>query len=125
VPENTGGAAGTYEEGSENAGTSDTPDISAPAATLSKVVINMTDTGFEPSAVTVKKGQTVEFVNTGKETHWPASDLHPTHEIYPEFDADKPVKPGESYSFVFEKVGKWNMHDHLHARFRGSIEVTE
>lgn len=97
--------------------------VSVGVSLLPKVTVNMSDTGFSPNTITVKKGQTVEFVNTGKDFHWPASDLHPTHEIYPEFDADKPIGPGDSYSFAFEKVGKWNMHDHLHARFRGTITV--
>jgi plastocyanin len=113
---------GTYLAGSDQAGTSDTPMASS-TPELPRVTVNMTDTGFEPSTLVIKKGQIVEFVNTGKDFHWPASDLHPTHEIYSEFDSDKPVGPGETYSFQFEKIGKWNMHDHLHARFRGVITV--
>lgn len=99
--------------------------VSVGVSLLPKVTVNMTDAGFSPNTITVKKGQMVEFVNTGKDFHWPASDLHPTHEIYSEFDADKPIGPGDSYSFAFGKVGKWNMHDHLHASFRGVVTVEE
>ena len=120
----------TTESTSLNSSISETIDSSSTSTpttsnTLPKVVVNMIDTGFVPNTLSIKQGQTVEFVNTGKNAHWPASDLHPTHEIYPEFDPKKPIASGESWSFVFEKIGKWNMHDHMHASFKGSIEVTE
>lgn len=95
---------------------------SVPPALL-KLVVKLTDGGFEPKDSSVQRGQIVEFVIEGKDFHWPASDLHPTHEIYPELDADRPLSAGESWSFKFEKVGKWSLHDHLHPRLRGSVEV--
>ncbi|MCE9644322.1 cupredoxin domain-containing protein [Candidatus Parcubacteria bacterium] len=112
------------ETPTENIATT-TPDTASSTPALPRITVNMTDDGFEPSTLVIKKGQIIEFVNVGKDFHWPASDLHPTHEIYSEFDSDKPVGPGETYSFQFERIGKWNMHDHLHARFRGSIEVQQ
>jgi|SRR3989344_153341 len=85
--------------------------------------ISMTSNGFEPSELTIKAGDTVKFVNNDTAKHWPASDVHPTHQILPEFDALKGIEPGASYQYTFKKIGEWSMHDHLRSSFRGTITV--
>ncbi len=86
--------------------------------------ILLTGQGFSPSELTVAQGTTVTFsTNTGK-AFWPASDLHPSHLIYPEFDPKIPIQPDKSWVFKFDKVGIWNFHDHLSPGFRGKIIVT-
>jgi len=87
-------------------------------------VTSMPDNGFEPAALEIEVGETVTFKNTGKEMRWPASNIHPTHEIYLEFDPKDIVKPGESWSFTFRKPGIWQFHDHVHPQFTGVITVT-
>ncbi|HSW47838.1 MAG TPA: hypothetical protein VLG67_02045 [Candidatus Saccharimonadales bacterium] len=87
----------------------------------STVVVNLSDTGFVSESITVPNGTTVTWKISGKNAHWPASDPHPDHTDYPEgggcigsaLDACKPLKPGESYSFKFDREGTWGMHDHL------------
>jgi len=64
-------------------------------------VVKFTDNGFEPSTLTVSSGDTVKFENKSSDDFWPASNVHPTHLLYPGFDAKKPVLPGDSYSFTF------------------------
>ena len=86
--------------------------------------IIMRDNGFEPASLTVAAGTTVVFRNTGDNDHWPASDVHPTHERYSEFDPRKPIPPGGTWNFTFEKEGAWRFHDHLQQRFPGLITVT-
>lgn len=86
-------------------------------------VIVMKDEGYEPSKITIKKGTTVHFKNQGKDDRWPASNIHPTHEIYPEFDPQKPIVPGNEWSFTFDKAGIWYFHDHLSPEITGSIIV--
>ena len=44
-------------------------------------VITYTDTGFVPSSVTIKKGQSVRWMNNSGSGVWPASAVHPTHSI--------------------------------------------
>jgi hypothetical protein len=39
------------------------------------------------------------------------------------FDACRGVKQGESWSFVFNEVGKWYYHDHLNPFWKGEIVV--
>lgn len=86
-------------------------------------IIRMTKNGFEPSELTVTQGDEVIFINNDDVAHWPASNFHPTHTLYPEFDSLKGVLPGESWKFKFEKVGTWRMHDHLFPHLTGTIVV--
>lgn len=79
--------------------------------------------GYSPAELTVRKGDTVVFTTTTGKQFWPASDLHPTHTIYPEFDAQQPINPNASWSFTFTKVGSWSYHDHLAPLFLGTINV--
>ena len=85
--------------------------------------IQMTATGFIPQNVEIDLGEIVEFKNVDKIAHWPASNIHPTHQIYPEFDPKGAVTPGASWSFTFEKVGSWRFHDHLFAENTGTVTV--
>jgi plastocyanin len=87
------------------------------------VQVLITSSGFSPSTLTIKAGDTVTFINKDSNPHWPASDPHPTHTNYPGFDALRPLKTGESYSFTFTKQGTWGYHDHLNPSLRGTIIV--
>lgn len=89
------------------------------------VTFTMTENGYTPESTTIKQCTKVIFRNAGTTARWPASDLHPTHEIYPEFDPKEPVDPGKEWSFVFDRVGKWRYHDHLSPYIRGTIVVSE
>lgn len=98
-----------------------------PAAVLagqgSTVYIDIS--GFKPSVTEIKKGDTVTFENQDSLDHWPASNIHPTHLIYPEFDPKKAVNPGKSWSFKFDKAGTWRYHDHLFPDRTGVVKVQE
>lgn len=85
----------------------------------------ITEDGFAPQTLQVKKGTYVRFVNKTDEWHWPASDIHPTHTLYSEFDPKQTIGPGEEWGFIFEKVGEWGMHDHLMPYVTGEIIVVE
>ncbi len=100
--------------------TAPTPAGQATSATFR---VKVTDKGFEPSKFQINQGDTVVFENVSKNDVWPASDIHPTHNIYPEFDPRKHIKPGESWSFKFDKAGNWTMHDHLKPSSHGLITV--
>lgn len=96
--------------------------------------ISFTEAGYDPKSITIRKGDTVRFVNnaTSQDT-WPASAVHPTHSIYPEktssdclgsaFDACRGLRPGESWEFTFNQAGEWRFHDHNHASKTGVILV--
>lgn len=86
------------------------------------VTITLTKSGFHPSRLYVTRGTTVVFEST-EAAFWPASDIHPTHSIYPEFDAGRAYSPGETWSFTFNREGTWLFHDHLNSTHMGTITV--
>lgn len=88
-------------------------------------VIEMTEEGFVPQEVTIDLNSSVIFVNKDSEYRWPASNTHPTHELYPQFDSKHAIKPGKSWVFKPEKIGVWKYHDHLFPHKRGLLVVTE
>ncbi len=87
-------------------------------------VITMTAEGFEPPEVIVDTNTTVNFVNKDTVARWPASNLHPTHELYPEFDPKQVIEPGDFWLFKLTKTGTWRYHDHAYPHKRGTITVT-
>lgn len=80
---------------------------------------------FTPSTLTIKVGDTVVFKNASKEPFRVASDPHPSHTNYPEFDSKGPVAAGASFQFIFTKIGSWGYHNHLNASATGTIKVTK
>lgn len=101
------------------------------------VIVEMTEDGFSPDSVEIRAGTEVTWVNVGGTQHWPASNTHPTHTIYPGSDIQKcatnekekildacgPMKKGDRYSFVFGDEGEWGMHDHLRPGLVMSVKV--
>src|SRR5258706_8029474 len=87
-------------------------------------IIEMNKNGFEPQSVTVDQNMTIIFYNKDNHFRYPASNPHPTHDLYPEFDPKKPIQPGDSWTFRPKKIGTWRYHDHLFPHMRGEIIVT-
>ncbi|MEK7557150.1 MAG: plastocyanin/azurin family copper-binding protein, partial [Patescibacteria group bacterium] len=95
----------------------------AGAESAAEATISINDTDYAPSSVRVPVGSTVTFVNNGQAAHWPASDLHPTHQILPGFDAKRGLSTGETYSFTFTQLGTWVCHDHLNPQLKCTVVV--
>ena len=89
------------------------------------VVVHMTDEGFEPGKVKVDAGEAIVFENVDDEGHWPASNDHPTHEIYPALDPKKPIQPGTSWSVTLDRPGEWGYHDHMNPYMTGEVIVED
>lgn len=85
--------------------------------------VTYTNSGFSPSSLTIKQGDTVNFVNQSDRDFWPASNDHPNHTIYSDFDARDEIESGGSYSFTFERVGAWGYHNHELEGHTGTIVV--
>ncbi len=79
--------------------------------------------GWHPRTLLVPVGQQVTFVNRSSHAFWPASNSHPQHDLYAEFDSGHAIQPGQSWSFVFDRPGKWGFHDHLRSFYTGIITV--
>lgn len=101
------------------------------------LVVHMEENSFTPQQIEITTGTKVIFENTSATPHWPASDIHPTHTLYPGsgiekcgtdqaatiFDACGPIPPGEIYAFTFQEEGTWRFHDHLAAQIVGKVVV--
>ncbi len=89
----------------------------------STAIVEVTDKGFTPGTVKVKKGTLITFVNKGKKTHRVSSDPHPVHTGLAGFDSPTLAK-GDTYFFLFDKAGTFTFHDHLNPlKFKGTIIV--
>lgn len=87
--------------------------------------IVLSEEGYLPANITIKVGDSITFKTKLDKPFWPASDIHPTHGIYPEFDPKDAILPSKTWTYKFEKSGKWRYHDHLYPYFTGEIKVTE
>ncbi len=85
--------------------------------------IDYSSSCYSPANQTIKQGDTIKFTNSSNKNMWPASDNHPSHTIYPEFDPDTSITPGSSWSFTFTKTGSWDYHDHNKPGCTGTITV--
>lgn len=104
------------------------PAASTPKSSVTKpagpvVTVEMVPDAFSPQTLAIALGTTVRFVNKDKVARWPASGLHPVHDICPGFDSKQSIKPGGSYSFTFTVAKQCPMHDHLNPAIRGIIVV--
>lgn len=88
-------------------------------------VVRFTADGFQPWELTVSLGTTVTFQNRTRKYFWPASDVHPNHQLYPEFDPRSPVDPRGDWKFTFGKPGRFDYHDHLAPAYTGVILVRD
>ena len=99
--------------------------------------VEITNNGFSPETITIKRGERITWLNKKTGASWPASAVHPSHKTYPGsdiakcgtddenviFDACKGLAQGETYTFAFNEVGSWNYHDHLNPNLRGTVIV--
>ena len=92
--------------------------------------------GFSPAEITVKKGDTVTWSNSGGGNMWVASAQHPTHTVYSGIalsahcpgmtaSAFDQCQNGATYSFKFDKVGTWAYHNHTNSGHFGRVIVIE
>jgi len=82
-----------------------------------------TAAGFVPSILEVPMGSRVAFRNTTDTPLWTASDPHPMHTDYTEFDARMDYASDRVYIFRFDKTGTFGFHNHERSIDRGVIHV--
>ncbi len=92
---------------------------------ISVVEIDYEAAAFTPSAVDIKVGDYVIFKNKSQADLWVASNPHPTHTDYPEFNSQKPIPPGGKFQFQFLKAGNFGYHNHLNPSATGTINVSQ
>ncbi len=94
-----------------------------PGNTTHAVILS--ENGFDPQKIVIKKGDTVIFTSVKRGWFWPASNPHPTHTTYTNFDPQEPISSDKSWSFTFTETGEWRYHDHLAPYFIGTVTVSE
>lgn len=127
-------AAGQVTDNTAATSTTATTTPAGGAIASTTVTVILTDGGFSPKSVTIKKGDTVKWVNQSSEDMWVGSAMHPTHTVYsgttlkehcPDADgtAFDQCAAGDGYTFTFEKVGSWNYHNHKDSSQFGTVIV--
>lgn len=102
---------------------SDESDITGAGVNITEV--DYDGTKFTPKSVNIKLGDIVVFKNKSTSAFRPASNPHPTHTDYPEFDAKEAIPAGAIYQFKFLKVGNWGYHNHLNPSIGGLVNVSK
>ena len=69
--------------------------------------VKETEDSFVPSELTINLGDTVLFDGAKSTPYWPASNDHPDHLLYLDFDPHQPLGPGQKWKFTFNKLGDW------------------
>lgn len=87
-----------------------------------EIHVILTDKGWEPSRVIISEGSLVVFSTVRPFPYWPASNDHPQHGIYPDFDSKVPILASSTWSFT-PKKGVWGFHDHIRSYYTGVLYV--
>lgn len=81
-------------------------------------------TGFSPTTVTIKAGQSVTWTNRDKVAHKVNSDPYPTDDTLPGLNSKIKLVPNSTFSYTFEKPGTYLYHDDLNPyKLKGTIVV--
>ncbi len=97
--------------------------VAVETASAPVVIVHMGLLAYAPDRITIKQGDTIQFVNDSTEERWPASNIHPTHEIYSAFDPKKSIMPSKLWSFRFDEAGIWQCHDHIEPKITCRVTV--
>jgi plastocyanin len=96
--------------GQDNA-TSDSSSSETSSAT-----VNITNTLFSPSQVTIQKGDNVTWTNNDTADHTVTADTGngPKSET---------IKPGSKYTYTFDEAGSFQYHCDFHSAMHGTVVV--
>ena len=102
-----------------NTPTTQMPTRGAPTPKPVTANVQITDAAFSPMQLAIKPGDTVKWTNTGKSNHtvtgigavllWDSGNL----------------KPGQTFTRVFEAPGVFKYHDAINPKLTGEIIVGE
>jgi len=92
----------------------------SPSAQQSANTVTLTANGFSPATITVKKGDTVSFVNKSGTLAQINSDPHPIHNLFPFLNLG-PIADGQTLQVVIPQTGTFTYHNHLDPTERGTI----
>lgn len=97
-----------------------TATTNPPAATIKIVGASFSSFGFSPGSVTIKVGDTVEWINNSSVAHTSTSDSGSAVS----WDSSAIQSGGGTFSFTFTKAGTYTYHCSFHPSMHGTIVVT-
>lgn len=97
-------------------------EIEADEAAATKVTV--TENGFEPSTVTVKKGQKVVWLNNSKEDVVPVYSSFVLEEVFGTEEGDT-LEDADGWELGFTKAGTYEYYDGLNPERKGKVVVEE
>lgn len=88
-----------------------------------EVTITLTDQGFTPSEVTIRKGMAVRWINNSTlDKASVNSDDYPTNRLYPELNLGQ-FNRGSSLVHVFKNNAHYTYHNQFNPKQIGTITV--
>lgn len=95
---------------------------SLPEASVNKVTVTVTSSGFDPQVITIKQGALVLWANQSGGIATVNSDDHPSHKLYPQLNLGE-FTQDSSVQLLFTKKGTYTYHDHLFPEREGTVVV--
>jgi plastocyanin len=91
-------------------------------------VVEMQNLSFNPGTITIKKGETVRWVNDDQTAHNPTSDDYNSDnpdQSPPTAWSAAPVNPGGAFERTFGDTGIFEYHCMIHDYMKGKVIVEE
>jgi plastocyanin len=86
--------------------------------------VEITDAQFSPQVISIKAGQSVTWTNHGSVAHWVASDPYPKDDTLKSLNSNGALLKNDSYTYTFDKTGKYTYHDNLNPlKLQGTVVV--
>lgn len=117
---NTSTPSSTNQSNSIKSEVSATPAVTESNGKEANVILG--DSGFVPKDITVKQSTKVIWRNSSGKAASVNSDDHPTHQLYPFLNLGE-FSNSSFLQVVFDKVGKYNYHNHYNASETGTVTV--
>jgi len=102
--------------------TQNTSPTIVPTATQAMQTVSVTNDGFAPQKLIIKKGSTVTWINNTQGPVNISSDPYPLNNAYPPLNLGN-FNNGESLSLTFNKTGTYSYHNHIIPPQKGTIVV--
>lgn len=102
---------------------SKTPKKTGPGSVpIPRLEVVVGKNGFSLQTLTIKKGETVVWINQSGGNVTVNSDPHPTHNLH-RFLNKGEFSSGSSVQVTFEETGTFSYHNHLNPSQKGTIVV--
>lgn len=92
------------------------------SASIPRTEVTVGENGFSPQSLTIKKGETVIWINQSGEDATINSDPHPTHNLHRFLNLGQ-FPSGSSVEATFNEAGTFSYHNHFNPSQKGAIIV--